>query len=197
LWKWRHTLTGSPLGFPLGKRSQFVKLVHTNRYEGIPRPVGFAPPTTLFTIKTICRMTTNGMVQLSANEFSGLVNKQKDRRSSLLDLTSGQHEVKTTGSGNARKVVLFKGTYTDRKGQQQIYPVVDVNGQAVALSALAGKAAIVADDGNLTPRPGIVEEGATYDDVLDALKANDFKFTLTHVVGRVNGFHGRYGVVTK
>ena len=142
-------------------------------------------------------MTTNGMVQLTANEFSGLVNKQKDRRSSLLDLTSGQHEVKTAGNGNAKKVVLFKGTYTDRKGQQQIYPVVDVDGQAVALSALAGKAAIVADDGNLTPRPGIVEEGATYDDVLDALKNNGYKFNLSHVVGRVNGFHGRYGVVTK
>ena len=142
-------------------------------------------------------MTTNGMQQLTANEFSGLVNKQKDRRSSLLDLTSGECEVKTSGSGNAKKIVLFKGTYTDRKGQQQIYPVVDVNGQAVALSALAGKAAIVADDGNLIPRPGIVEEGATYDDVLDALKANGYKFTLTHVVGRVNGFHGRYGVVTK
>ena len=142
-------------------------------------------------------MTTNGMQQLTANEFSGLVNKQKDRRSSLLDLAAGECEVKTSGSGNAKKIVLFKGTYTDRKGQQQIYPVVDVNGQAVALSALAGKAAIVADDGTLTPRPGIVEEGATYDDVLDALKANGYKFTLTHVVGRVNGFHGRYGVVTK
>ena len=137
------------------------------------------------------------MVQLTAQEFNGLVNKQKDRRSSLLDITSGQHEVKTTGSGNAKKVVLFRGTYTDRKGQQQIYPVVDVDGQAVALSALAGKAAIVTDDGNLTPRPGIVEEGATYDDVLDALKSNGYKFNLSHVVGRVNGFHGRYAVVTK
>lgn len=142
-------------------------------------------------------MTTNGMVQLTVAEFSGLVSKQKDRRSSLLDLASGQHEVKTTGSGNAKKIVLFKGTYTDRKGQQQIYPVVDVDGQAVALSALAGKAAIIADDGNLIPRPGIVEEGSTYDDVLEALKANGYKFNLTHVVGRVNSFHGRYGVVTK
>ncbi len=142
-------------------------------------------------------MTTNGLQPMTANEFSGLVLKQKDRRSSLLDITSGQHEVKTTGSGNAKKIALFKGTYTDRKGQQQIYPVVDVDGQAVALSALSGKAAIVTDDGNLTPRPGIVEEGATYDDVLDALKNNGYKFNLTHVVGRVNGFHGRYGVVTK
>ena len=120
-------------------------------------------------------MTTNGLQPMTANEFSGLVLKQKDRRSSLLDLTAGEWEVKTQGSGNAKKIVLFKGTYTDRKGQQQIYPVVDVNGQAVALSALAGKAAIVADDGNLTPRPGIVEEGATYDDVLDALKNNGYK----------------------
>lgn len=142
-------------------------------------------------------MTTNGMQQLTANEFSGLVNKQKDRRSSLLDLTAGEWEVKTSGSGNAKKIVLLKGTYTDRKGQQQIYPVVDVNGQAVALSALAGKSAVVADDGTLTARTGICEEGSTYDQILDALKTNDYKFNLTHVTGNVNGFHGRYGVVTK
>ena len=141
-------------------------------------------------------MTTKGMQQLTANEFSGLVKKQKDRRSSLLDLTAGQWEVKTKGSGNAKEIMLFKGVYTDKRGQQQIYPVVDVNGQAVALSALAGKTAVITDDGNLIPRPGIVEEGS-YDDVLDALKANGYKFNLTHVIGRVNGFRGRYGVVTK
>ena len=136
-------------------------------------------------------MTTTGLQPMTANEFSGLVNKQKDRRSSLLDLTAGQWEVKTTGSGNAKKVVLLKGTYPDRKGQQQIYPVVDINGQAVALSALAGKAPVLLDDGNFVARVGVCDEGSTYDQILDALKSNGFKFNLTHVVGRVNGFHGR------
>lgn len=142
-------------------------------------------------------MTTNGLQPMTANELSGLVSKQKDRRSSLLDLTAGEWEVKTSGSGNAKKIVLLKGTYTDRKGQQQIYPVVDVNGQAVALSALSGKAAVVGDDGNLVARIGVCEENSTYDQILDALKANGYKFNLTHVTGRVNGFHGRYGIVTK
>lgn len=142
-------------------------------------------------------MTTNGLQPMTANELSGLVSKQKDRRSSLLDLTAGEWEVKTSNSGNAKKIVLLRGTYTDRKGQQQIYPVVDVNGQAVALSALAGKAAVVGDDGNLVARTGVCEEGSTYDQILDALKSNSYKFNLSHVTGRVNGFHGRYGIVTK
>lgn len=142
-------------------------------------------------------MTTNGMVQLTANEFSGLVNKQKDRRSSLLDLTAGEWEIKTQGSGNSKKVVLLKGSYTDRKGQKQIYPVVDVNGQAVALSALAGKSPVLLDDGNFKARAGVCDEGSTYDQILDAIKANNYKFNLTHVTGSVNGFHGRYGIVTK
>ena len=45
MWGGGCTLTGNPLGSPLGKRSQFVKLVHTNRYEGILTLAGFAPPT--------------------------------------------------------------------------------------------------------------------------------------------------------
>ena len=142
-------------------------------------------------------MTTNGLSVMTDNEFSGLVVKQKDRRSSLLDIPAGVCDIKTSGSGANKKAVILRGTYIDRKGQTQVYPVLDVAGQAVAVSALAGKAAVVADDGNLIPRTGVCEEGSTYDQILDAIKANGFKFTLAHVVGRVNGFHGRYGVVTK
>jgi hypothetical protein len=144
-------------------------------------------------------MTTNGAQRLDANEFAVLSQKQKDKRSCLLDIPAGVHEVTTEGTGANKKVVLFKKSYVDNKGRTQIYPIAQIKGTTlgVALSALAGKSPVALDGGGFSNREGIVEEGATYDDVLDALKNNGFKFTLTHINGTVNGFHGRYGIVTK
>ena len=148
-------------------------------------------------------MTTNGLQPLTANEFSVLSQKQKDKRSCLLDIPAGTHEIETETTGTGRNAVttvkLYKKSYVDNKGRTQFYPVAQIKGTnlGVALSALAGKSPIALDGGGFSNREGIVEEGATYDDVLDSLKANGFKFSLTHVTGTVNGFHGRYGVVTK
>ena len=148
-------------------------------------------------------MTTTGLQQLTANEFSVLSQKQKDKRSCLLDIPAGTHEVETETTGSGRNAVttvkLFKKSYTDNKGRTQFYPVAQIKGTnlGVALSALAGKSPIALDGGGFQSRDGIVDEGATYDDVLDGLKANGFKFKLDHVTGTVNGFHGRYGIVTK
>lgn len=148
-------------------------------------------------------MTTNGLQTLSASEFSVLSQKQKDKRSCLLDIPAGTHEVETETTGSGRNAVttvkLFKKSYVDNKGRTQFYPVAQIKGttMGVALSALAGKSPVALDGGGFSNREGIVEEGATYDDVLDALKSNGFKFSLTHTNGTVNGFHGRYGIVTK
>lgn len=142
-------------------------------------------------------MTTNGLQPLADNEFSGLVTKQKDRKSKLLDIPAGECTIKTTGSGQNKKVVRLKDTYIDHKGQTQVYPVYDVNGQICPLSSLSGKAPIVTEDGTLVPRPGICDAGSDYSEIEAAVKANDFKFTLSFVTGRVNGFYGRYAVVTK
>ena len=142
-------------------------------------------------------MTTNGLQPLADNEFGGLVSKQKDRRSKLLDIPAGVCTIKTSGSGNAKKVVRLKDTYVDRKGQTQVYPVYDVNGQICPLSSLSGKAPIILEDGTTVPRPGICDAGSDYSEIEAAIIANDFKFTLSFVQGRVNGFYGRYAVVTK
>ncbi len=148
-------------------------------------------------------MTTNGLQPLTTAEFSVLSQKQKDKRSCLLDIPAGTHEVETettgTGGNAVTTVKLFKKSYVDNKGRTQFYPVAQIKGttMGVALSALAGKSPIALDGGGFSNREGIAEEGATYDDVLDALRNNGFKFSLTHTTGTVNGFHGRYGVVTK
>ena len=141
-------------------------------------------------------MTTNNLQPITANELSGLVTKQKNRQSSLLSLPIGECTVKTTGSGANKTIALFKAEYTDRNGQKQIYPVCDVNNQAVALSALQTKDSVIVN-GTPTARPGIVDAGSTYDMVVDALKANGYKFNLDFVTGRCNGFFGRYAIVTK
>jgi len=148
-------------------------------------------------------MTTNGLQRLDANEFAVITQRQKDKRSCLLDIPAGTHEIETETTGTGRNAIttvkLFKKSYVDNKGRTQVYPVAQIKGTTfgVALSALAGKSPVALDGGGFENREGIAQEGATYDDVLDALKNNGFKFTLNHVTGQVNGFHGRYGIVTK
>ena len=142
-------------------------------------------------------MTTNGLQPMADNELNGLVTKQKTRRSKLLDIPAGECQIKTTGSGNAKKAVRLRDTYVDRKGQTQVYPVYDVNGQICPLSSLSGKAPVILEDGTTVAREGICAAGADYSEIEDAVKANGFKFTLSFVQGRVNGFYGRYAVVTK
>ena len=142
-------------------------------------------------------MATLTLKRMSADKFTELTTKQKDRQNSLNLLNDGQSTVATEGTGANKKVVLYEGSYLTKTKETRVYPVIEVNGQAVALSALCGKSPIIDNEGNLINREGIVPVGATYQDILDALKDNDYKFTLSHINGRVNGFYGRYPIVTK
>jgi hypothetical protein len=139
----------------------------------------------------------SALQKLTQSEFEGLVIRQKERQSSLLRLTEGINTVETEGSGNNKKIVLYADKYLDNKGQEQTFPCVNCDGKAVALSALAGKDTIVMADGTLVARSGIAPVGSTYEDILDALKSNGYKFNLKKVNGRCNGIFRAYGVVTK
>ena len=138
-----------------------------------------------------------GLTPMTEAQFNTAVNDQMRFIPALALIPAGVCTIKTSGSGNAKKVVRLKDTYVDRKGQTQVYPVYDVNGQECPLSSLSGKAPIILEDGTTVPRPGICDAGSDYSEIEAAIIANGFKFTLSFVQGRVNGFYGRYAVVTK
>lgn len=145
-------------------------------------------------------MTTNERKPITVTELASIDAKRKSFKSSAANVAEGIVTFKMVTKNRKKEISLVAVGYQKRDGSTAEYPAVETeSGEAIALSAFRGKDPVTTLDGKVLNCPNLVEFDENYENTYNALveiinKGGNIR--LTRVVGRRNGYKGRYEIFT-